>query len=187
MAEKTGNYVALLRGVNVGGKNRLPMVELAAMFKAAGCLDVRTYIQSGNVVFKASMKVAERIPELIATGISKQFGFGSPVVLRSAEELAAVIGNNPYVAAGADAEALHVMFLADTPAQGNIATLDEKRSLPDEFTVRNKEVYLRCPNGLGRTKLTNDYFDRRLSTVSTVRNWRTVLKLLEMVEMASPG
>lgn len=173
-------YVALLRAINVGGKNSLPMKELVAMFEAAGCADVTSYIQSGNVVFRASETRAARVPGLVATALAARLGCPIPVVVRAAAELHAVASANPFLRAGAEPKALHVMFLADRPAPAMIAALDPRRSPPDQFTVSGREIYLHCPDGIGRSKLTNDYFERRLATSGTARNWRTVLKLIEM-------
>jgi uncharacterized protein (DUF1697 family) len=174
-------FIALLRGVNVGGKNKLPMKDLAAMFVAAGCADVQTYIQSGNVLFEANRSLAARLPDLIAARIAESFGYRTPVILRTADQLAEVVSSNPFIAAGADPDALHVLFLADAPARVRIDSLDGHRSPPDTFLVRDREIYLNCPNGVARTKLTNAYFDTKLATVSTGRNWRTVTKLLELM------
>ncbi len=176
----TGTYLALLRGINVGGKNKLPMTELAALFTEAGCSAVRTYIQSGNVVFGASSKQAEGLPVLIARRIAERFALRVPVVLRSAGQLREVAGGNPFVEAGADLEALHVAFLASEPDPDHLAGLDPNRASPDAFRVVGREIFLFLPGGVARTKLTLDYFDSKLATVSTMRNWRTVLKLLEM-------
>ncbi len=173
-------YVALLRGINVGGKNKLPMADLAAMFDGAGCSDVKTYIQSGNVIFRATEVRASRIHGVITKSIADRFGLRVPVIMRQAAELHAVARGNPFLHAGADPETLHVIFLADRPDAAKVKALDPKRSPPDAFEVRGREIYLRCPNGAARTKLTNDYFDTRLATTSTMRNWRTVLKLVEM-------
>jgi uncharacterized protein (DUF1697 family) len=176
--------VALLRGINVGGKNKLPMRDLAGMFVEGGCENVQTFIQSGNVVFQASGPVAARLPELISAEILKKFGYRTPVVLRTARELEEVVANNPFVRAGAAEQiedVLHVMFLADMPGAGAADGLDALRSAPDEFVVRGREIYLRLPNGVARSKLTNAWFDSKLKTISTGRNWRTVNKLLEMV------
>jgi uncharacterized protein (DUF1697 family) len=174
-------YAALLRGVNVGGKNRLPMKDLAAMFAEAGCTDVVTYIQSGNVVFRATEACAARIPAAIAKVVADCLGFRAPVVTRTAGELRGVLRGNPFLRAGAEAESLHVMFLADRPTPARVAALDSRRSPPDEFEVKGREIYLRLPNGGARTRLTNAYFDSKLATTSTVRNWRTVVKLVEMI------
>jgi uncharacterized protein (DUF1697 family) len=173
-------HVALLRGVNLAGKNRLAMKDLGAMFDAAGCTDVVTYIQSGNVVFRASNACAARVPAAVAKAIADRLGFRAPVVMRTASELRSVLRGNPFLEAGAAEDELHVMFLADRPSPARVATLDPKRSPPDEFVVRGRDVYLRCPNGMGRSKLSNQYFDSKLGTTSTIRNWRTVLKLVEM-------
>jgi len=173
-------HVALLRGVNVGGKHRLAMADLAAMFAEAGCRDVRTYIQSGNVVFKAGKTLARAVPERVSRSIAETHGFDAPVVTRTAAELREIVRNNPFLTRGADVKALHVVFLRDRPAKAAVASLDPTRSFPDEFALRGRDVYLRCPNGVARTRLTTQYFDSRLQTVSTARNWNTVLKLLEM-------
>jgi uncharacterized protein (DUF1697 family) len=175
-------YVALLRGINVGGKNIVPMRALADMFTAAGCVKVVTFIQSGNVVFEASERVAARIPDQICARILEDFGCRTPVILRNARELRDVIANNPFVESGGPEDFMHVMFLAGQPAARAVAALDPDRSPPDRFTVRGKEIYLLLPNGAGRSKLTNAWFDSKLKTVSTSRNWRTVNKLLQMAE-----
>jgi len=176
-------YVAFLRGINLGGKNRLSMTELAAMFAAAGCSDVKTYIQSGNVLFKANARMAARVPAAIQQRIAGRFGYRVPVVLRTAAELAAVARNNPFLSSSADIQRLHVMFLDEKPDSRKVAALDPTRSPPDEFRVRGREVYLHLPNGVARTKLSNEYFDRTLATLSTGRNWQTVLKLAALADM----
>lgn len=178
-----GAHIALLRGINVGGKNRLPMADLKALFEGAGCTAVRSYIQSGNVVFEATDDLAARIPTLIPEAIERHHGISSPVVTRSAEELAAVVEGNPYLAQGAEPKALHVAYLADVPDAARLAGLDPDRSPGDTFTAVGREIFLHCPNGLARTKLTNAWFDSKLGTVSTVRNWKTTGKLLQMAGM----
>jgi uncharacterized protein (DUF1697 family) len=169
-------HVALLRGINVGGRNKLPMKDLAAMCEAEGCAAVRTYIQSGNVLFRATRSVAARLPGALAARIEREHGLHVPVVLRTVAELARVAGANPYLPR-APIEELHVMFLADAPAREALAGLDPQRSPPDTFVVQGREIYLRLANGVARTKLTNAWFDSRLATVSTMRNWRTTLDL----------
>lgn len=176
----TSTWVALLRGINVGGKNRLLMKDLAAMFVEAGCGDVRTYIQSGNVVFRAGPTLAEDIPSRISASIRERFGHEIAVVTRQASDLEAIVEANPFVSAGAETDRLHVLFLADAPAAEDVEALDPDRSPGDEFAVRGREIYLHYPNGTARSKLTNAWFDSRLSTVTTMRNWKTVGKLLEL-------
>ncbi len=174
-------YLALLRGINVGGKNKLPMDRLRDLFVAAGCRDVRTYIQSGNVIFKADPTVVAVLPGVIAARIAESFGYRVPVIVRTTAQLDDVIQHNPFVAEGTDADTLHVFFLADLPHPRNVADLDPDRSPPDTFVVRGQDVYLRLPHGMARTKLTNAYFDARLATTSTGRNWRTVTALLALM------
>ena len=180
-AGKDTTYVALLRGINVGGNNKLPMKDLAALVTACGGRDVRTYIQSGNVVFGAAARVDEKaLATKLSERIAADHGLAIPVVLRSAAELARAAERNPFLAAGKAIETLHVMFLADAPDKAAVTSLDPRRSPPDELAVVGREIYLHLPNGAGRSKLTNAYFDAKLKTVSTARNWRTLLALIEL-------
>jgi uncharacterized protein (DUF1697 family) len=175
--KKADVHVALLRGVNVGGANRLGMKDLKAIFESAGCAEVETIIQSGNVVFKAPPKIIGALPAAIAAQIRSQFGLETPVILRSRGELRALIEANPFVSAGVAEAELHVMCLAARPSAGDVATLDPQRSPPDEFIVAGQDIYLRLPNGAARSKLTNSYFDKALKTIGASRNWRTLAKL----------
>jgi uncharacterized protein (DUF1697 family) len=174
-------HVALLRGINVGGKNMLPMKDLAGIFAEAGCGEVTTYIQSGNVVFTANDKLVAGLGGVIAGLVQKRFGLKIPVVLRSATEIEAVIRGNPFLQTAANDNLLHVCFLADRPDAALVAALDPGRSAPDTFAVAGREIYMQLVNGVSGTKLTNAYFDSKLKTVSTIRNWRTVLKLAELM------
>jgi len=173
-------YVALLRGINVGGKNKLPMATLAKLIADEKCAAVSTFIQSGNVIFDAPAKAALTIGARVSRRIEDKLGLTVPVVVRAAAELASVPSRNPFLKAGVDADELHVMFLADAPAATAARALDPARSPGDSFALVGRELYLRLPNGAGRSKLTNAYFDKALATVSTARNWRTVLKLIEL-------
>jgi len=173
-------YAALLRAINVGGNNKLPMKDLARIFTDAGCRGVETYIQSGNVVFTASAKILKKLPETIAAAIESEFGFRAPIIIRSHEELAAIINANPFLKSNEAEKTLHVAFLASGVQNDAIAKLDPQRCAPDRFHVIGKDMYLHMASGLGRTKLTNAWIDSKLETISTVRNWNTVLKLHEM-------
>jgi len=173
-------YVALLRAINLASKNRLPMKDLAEMFLAAGCRDVSTYIQSGNVIFNASASVLKKLPKKIEAQIADQFGFQVPVIIRSSEQLARIVEKNPYLKEAEAAKTVFVFFLADEPEASAIAKLDAQRSPPDRFDVSEGNIYVHLPNGFSNTKLTNVYFDSKLATKGTARNWATVLKLLEL-------
>ncbi len=172
-------FVALLRGINVGGRSIVRMGELRSLFASLGHSDVRTYVQSGNVVF-ASADARSHVAEGLERRIEEVFGLQVPVLLRTAEELAGVAAGNPFLGTIDDLAKLHVVFLADPPAPSAVARLDPDRSPPDALAVSGREVYLRLPHGAGRTKLTVEYFERALGTRATARNWRTVTKLLEL-------
>jgi uncharacterized protein (DUF1697 family) len=165
-------YVSMLRAINLGAKNKVPMPQLVKLYEEAGCKDVSTYIQSGNVIFSGP---AKDVSAEIAAKVEETFGFKVPVIQRSHAELVKVVENNPF---GDEPGILHVMFLSDTPK--NVDSLDPDRSPPDTFEVKGREVYLRCPDGFAHTKLTNTYFEKKLGVTCTVRNWNTLLKLVEL-------
>lgn len=175
-------HVALFRGINVGGKNMLPMRDLASIFGEAGATNVRTYIQSGNVVFSAQRSALKELADTVSARVEERFGHRPPIVLRTDAEMRAVLADNPFLAEGADPKALHVAFLDVAPTDARIASLDPDRSPGDAFQVRGREIYLHLPNGAGRSKLTNAYFDSKLRVISTARNWRTVQELVALCE-----
>jgi len=166
--------IALLRGVNVGGARKLPMAQLRALFETLGYDDVVTYIQSGNVVFSAPRAVS---PSLLEAAISKEFGLDTTVVVRTVARLRTILADNPF--GRADPKTLHFGFMVEKPAATRVKLLDAERFLPDEFAIKGTELYVHLPNGLGRSKLL-PYLDRQLKTPTTVRNWNTVNKLLEL-------
>jgi uncharacterized protein (DUF1697 family) len=172
-----GVRVALLRGVNVGGANKLSMADLRAAFEKAGCVDVETVIPSGNVVFAASHATARDAPRVVAELIRGRFGVTTAIVVRSAAAMREIAESNPFIRAGADPAELHVMCLSSRPNAADVAALDPRRSPPDEFILRGSEIYLRLPNGVARSRLTNAYFDKALRTIGTARNWRTIVRL----------
>jgi uncharacterized protein (DUF1697 family) len=181
-ASDSSTYLALLRGINVGGKRKVPMDALSRVFSEAGAGSVRTYIQSGNVVFSSIPEDPSALAARLSAMIGERFGFPVPVVLRSRDEIARMVQENPYIEEGADPDTLHVLFLADLPRPDLVRALDGFRSPPDAFLVQGREVFLRLPDGVARTKLTNAFFDAGLKTVGTMRNWRTVLRLRELTE-----
>ncbi|MDP9495149.1 MAG: DUF1697 domain-containing protein [Actinomycetota bacterium] len=173
--------VALIRGVNVGGRSMLPMAELRAALSKRGFGDAQTYLQSGNVVLEPG---TVRLPDLAAAleaAIAEDFGLEVRVMTRTRKELVAVAGAHPFRGDHFDPSLLHVVFLEKAPAAAKLAVLDPDRSPPDRFEVHGREIYLSYPNGQGRSKLNLDYFERVLGTAGTARNWNTVTKLLEMV------
>lgn len=151
------------------------------MLEEAGCTDVRTYIQSGNVVYRAAPALSRRLPDVLEKEIAERYGFECPVVTRTAAEVDEIVEGNPFPEAAAEPKTLHVGFLRDRPEKAQVAALDPHRSPPDAFVVRGSEIYVHYPKGSARSKLTPQYFDSRLETTSTFRNWRTVLTLQEMM------
>ena len=166
-------YIALLRGVNVGTGRKVPMHDLRALFETLGHRNVRTYIQSGNVVFTARAGAPARVRSAIEQAIEREFGFEVAVLLRTPGDLTKVLERNPF---GADA---YVTFLDELPARARVAALDAAPYRPDEFAVDGRNVFVRCPNGYGRTKINNAFFERKLGTKATTRNLKTVTNLHE--------
>lgn len=173
-------YVALLRGINIGGRSKVSMSDLRQLFGDLGHANAKTYIQSGNVVFDASGRSPAKTASEIAARIEKDLGVSCAVVVRAGDELATVLNGNPYLTDRVDASKLYVTFLEDAPDREAAARLVAPTGENTEFTLAGREVYLHCPNGYGRTKLNNTYIEKRLGVVATTRNWNTVTKLHQL-------
>jgi len=171
--------IALLRGVNVGGKVKVPMAELRSLLSGLGLEQVATYIQSGNVVFHTGSG-AKQVAGRIERAIAEAFGVDVTVLIRTPAQLRTIAEHNPFLADERNPAKLHVVFLRDRPAAGASSRLDPERSPPDRFHLRGRELYLHLPSGAARSKLTNDYLERRLGVRATARNWKTVVKLIEL-------
>ena len=174
-------YLALLRGINVGGANKVPMSELRTLFEDLGYGDVRTYLQSGNVIFDGRSATSRKLAAEVEDAISKAFDLTISVIVRTQRKLERVAAGNPFPTEGVKPSSLHVMFLAEHASAKAVKSLDSDRSPPDEFEVKDSEIFLRFPNGSGRSKLTIDYFEKKLGTRATARNWNTVVKVLELM------
>jgi uncharacterized protein (DUF1697 family) len=174
-------YIAMLRGINVSGHKVIKMEHLRASFEALGLRNVKTYVQSGNVVFEAGKESAASLAAKIGKRILSDFRFPVPVFLKTADELERVIRDNPFLKQVAiDDSKLHVTFLsaAAPPSAGkDLAALAEK---PEQFHVHGQEIYLYCPNGYGRTRLSNTAIEKKLGLEATTRNWKTATTLLAM-------
>ena len=173
-------YVAFLRGVNVGGRNRIAMADLSSVFEASGARSVRTYIQSGNVIFQAPEREVERVLAAVEDQIEARLGSRIPLTLRSGSELRGIAADHPFRSMAMNPRQLQVGFLRERLPREIVARLDPERSPPDRMLVRGAEIYLLLPNGAARTKLSNAYFDSVLGIPSTFRNWRTVRTLARM-------
>ena len=169
-------YIALLRGINVGGHNKVPMAALRDTCESIGCTDVATYIQSGNVVLTSELD-ATKLRASLESAIADQIGVSPVVVIRTDRQLADIIAGNPFPKA--DPDHLHVAFLGATPDPGQVAALADIDYPPEEAAVLGDNAYFHLPHGLGRAKIP-ELFGRRVKTPATVRNWRTVNKLVQM-------
>lgn len=182
---RTTAYVALLRGVNVGGTKRIAMAKLRAVLAALGFADVRTYLQSGNAVFRSALSgphVAETLAACIRERIARDVGLEVDVLVVSAAELAGIVAGNPFApSADADIRPLHVTLTFAPVAEPVFSALTLPAADGEEVGWSERAVYLRLPHGYGRTRLNNGYFERALGTAATTRNWRTMLALAEMV------
>ncbi len=180
MPATRNRHVALLRGINVGGKHRVPMATLRELFIDAGATEVETYIQSGNVVYTASTKLAKTLPASVSEALAETFGFPVPIVARTAEQMREVAEAHPFFDRVPEEKLLMIAFLDRQPTAAKIAALDPNRSPGDLLEVHGQHVYLGFPNGSGRSKLDANWLDRSLAAVGTWRNWRTVQALVEM-------
>jgi uncharacterized protein (DUF1697 family) len=173
--------IALLRSVNVLGKNMIKMPELAMAFEKAGFKNVRTYIQSGNVIFETQEGSDEMLSAKIRDLISKKFGHTIQAVVLAPQELAETVAQNPFAKKpGIDLTKQHVTFLDRDIDPAKAEKLLSYHYPPDEIIIGNRVVYVHCPDGYGRTKYHNNFIEKKLSANATSRNWNTCLRLLEM-------
>ncbi len=175
-------YVALLRGINVGGNNLLPMKALTTILESLGCDNVRTYIQSGNAVFDVKRVLPKGFVETFGTAVQRDHGFKPHVVLLRAAELAQAIKNNPFPVT--DGKALHFFFLDSSPENPDLASLNELKADSEDFAMKGRVFFLYTPAGLGRSKLAAKV-ERALGVPATARNWNTASKLAEMAGHAT--
>lgn len=172
-------YIALLRGINVGGHVLLPMADLRRLLAELGHAEVSTYLQSGNALFTSARPDRAALVEEIEAAITAHLGRPVAVLLRTPDELAAVVAGNPFPDAVATPTRLHVAFLSAQPDPERLAAIDVARFAPDEFRPGEGVIYLYYPNGSGRSKLTGETF-ARLGVQVTARNWNTVTALLSL-------
>lgn len=174
-------YVALFRGLNVGGKGVLPMKELAAVLENLGLRDVGTYIQSGNVVFTSSEEDRSLLSERIGAAVEESHGFRPRVVLLEPEELGRAVRCNPFPQAEADPKTLHLYFLTAIPEHPDLDALLTLKGDRERFVLEGGVFYLHAPDGIGRSKLAASV-EGLLGVPMTGRNWRTVRKVLDLAE-----
>src|SRR5947199_4099223 len=172
-------YDGMLRGINVGSGKMVKTERLRASFAALGFGEVRTYVQSGNGVFQSERK--SELTRTIEAKIQRDFGFTVPVLIKTSKELAQIVHDNPLLKVkGIDVSKLHVTFLSNAPPKTAANALEDLATTRERFRILNREIYLYCPDGYGKSKLTNNIIEKKFSLVATTRNWRTVNALLKM-------
>jgi uncharacterized protein (DUF1697 family) len=172
-------WVALLRGINVGGRSKVPMAPLRELCEELGLASVRTYIASGNVLFESPTRSRARLRARLEQAVAECFGVPATVVLRTPEELRALVAAHPF---GADTSRTYVAFLAAAPTSRAVAALAGVERGKERFEVAGSDVYLHYPDGYVRVRLSGAVLERHLGA-ATVRNWRTVAKLAELAQM----
>ena len=174
-------WVALLRGINVSGHKAIPMVRLRKTFEGTGFEGVKSYVQSGNVIFETPASALDKLARKIEEGIRRDFGLSVTVILRTAGELKKIVKGNPFLTEkGIDPTKLHITFLAKPPSKTALKNLETLPTSPDRFRLIDRQVYLYCPEGYGKSKLSNSAFEKTLLVDATTRNWRTTTTLCEM-------
>ena len=178
--DRMNTYIALLRGINVGGNNSLPMKELVAILEGTGARKIKTYIQSGNAVFQSAAKKPSQFPQKLAAEIKKRHGFEPYIHILEVEAIKRAIAENPFPEAEADPSSLHLGFLASRPKSPNLEKLSSLKKESERFHLTDGVFYLHAPEGVGRSKLAASA-EKLLGVPMTDRNWRTVCKVMEMV------
>lgn len=175
-------FITMLRGINVSGQKKILMPDLKALFEGLGFNRVIIYIQSGNVIFDSDLSIpALTLSSRIEKAILDKFGFNIPVIIRTINEMQALIKANPFIKeTGQVTGKLYVTFLEKEPVSGQVEKIKPFDFLPDKFKYHNREIYLQCAAGYGTTKLSNTFFENKLKVKATTRNWNTVNKLLEL-------
>ena len=174
-------YIALFRGINVGGRHTIPMKELKLTLEKEGCADVRTYIQSGNVAFRSGRADPARLSKQLSEAVSRSHGFVPIVLVRTLEDFEEAVAGNPFPEADSNPKSVHLFFLATRPKQPDLKSLNALKTLSERFVFKNTIFYLHTPEGFGTSKLAQRA-ERHLGVDATARNWRTVKTLLEMAK-----
>lgn len=176
-------YISILRGINVGGLRIIRMGDLKSLYEKLGFRSVQTYIQSGNVVFQSERPQTDEIAKMIEAGIKGSFGFDVPVVVIERTELTVIVSENPFLKDGtADISQLHVTFFAEAPEPGLFEQFFSLTTPGELFHAGKKVLYLYCPNGYGKIRLTNGFLETKLGVTATTRNWRTTGELANMAQ-----
>jgi uncharacterized protein (DUF1697 family) len=177
-----GVFVSLFRAINVGGHSQVKMAELTELHRTIGLANVRTYLQTGNVVFETDRNDSTLLASEIAQGFEQKFGFATEVMVRNVSELRQLTTLNPFNQPERESKWVVVMFLSVSPEARAKKELLEVYKGPEEMHFVDKELFIYYPEGIGRSKLSNNYIEKKIKAMGTGRNWNTVMKLLEMTQ-----
>lgn len=179
-------YISILRGINVSGQKPIKMDALRKSYENLGFRSVTTYVQSGNVVFAGPPVKPEELALTITRQIQADFGFDVPVIVLTIDNLKQIIDSNPLLKdSDKDKAFLHVTFLSAKPPKFEINTIEEKRLSGEEISIADHAVYLYCPNGYGKSKLSNSFLETKLKVAATTRNWKTTNELLKIAQQTT--
>ena len=176
-------YIVLLRGINVGTGRKVPMADLKKLCESLGLKNVQNYIQSGNLIFElVQMEPISELENRLQKAFTENFGFDIPVLVRTAGEWADLISKNPFLKEeNMDIDRLHLTCLKELPSPELLEKIKAFQYLPDRYEIIRRDVFIFCAAGYGKTRLTNSFFETKLKMPATTRNWKTVMKLNEMV------
>lgn len=175
-------YIALLRGINVGGQKKIKMADLKSLFNELNFKNTVTYIQSGNIVFNSDIAKKQIISKLISDKIKDNYKFEVEVLVKIPSELKYIIENNPFIKQKKDPKKNYITFLYSQPLKENIAKLKEIKFPPEEFKIESEIIFFFSPKGYGTAKMNNNFFEKKLKVSATTRNWKTTNKLFEISE-----
>ncbi|WP_405199102.1 DUF1697 domain-containing protein [Christiangramia sp. LLG6405-1] len=173
--------IAILRGINVGGKRKILMKDLKLLCEKLGFDQIETYIQSGNILLNSDKDNSE-LEKVLYEAIQDKYGFQVPVIVRNSEELKVQVTRNPFFDQKTDITRLHLTFLKEKPKKENLIKIQTYNHEPDKFQLVDKEVFIYCDGKYHQSKLSNNFFEKKLNVGATTRNWKTVLKLIELSE-----
>lgn len=177
-------YIALLRGINVGGHNKLKMEVLRSFCEELGWENVQTYIQSGNIIFHALESDTQKLEKLLSNKLKSHLNLVVPVIVLESAQLKEIFLHNPFlIERNLNPTMQHVTILQAETQPEQITSIDYKMFSPDEFIIRGRAIYLFLPNGFTHTKYTNTFFEKKFNTQATARNWKTIQKLVELSEL----
>lgn len=179
-------YISLLRGINVSGQKPIKMDALRKLYDNLGFRSVTTYVQSGNVIFMGNKAQPDELSQIITQQIEKDFGFNVPVIVLTVDNLKQVIDNNPFIKdSDKDTAFVHITFLFSQSQKIDLKIIEEKKLNGEEIFFVDNVAYLYCPNGYGKSKLSNNFLEAKLKVSATTRNWKTTNELLKIAKQTT--